>query len=110
MGGGTFPDSLDMGSVFSLLAMKSHAQELSEKSQKRSAEQERELADARFKIQRGMTFLRLLPKDADMHYAGKSVLLGTADTPICWYRPKDAKTYRVIDADLTVRDADAPPK
>ena len=43
------------------------------------------------------------------HYAGKGVSLGAADTPIFWYRPKDAKTYRVIYADLSVRDADTPP-
>ena len=34
---------------------------------------------------------------------------GAADTPIFWYRPKDAKKYRGIYADLSVRDADAPP-
>jgi hypothetical protein len=33
----------------------------------------------------------------------------TPDTPIFWYRPKDAKTYRIIYADLSVREADAPP-
>ena len=32
-----------------------------------------------------------------------------ADTPIFWYRPKDAKKYRVIYADLSVREADTPP-
>ncbi len=31
------------------------------------------------------------------------------DTPIFWYRPKDAKKYRVIFADLSVREADTPP-
>ena len=50
-----------------------------------------------------------LPPEADAHYAGKGVSLGAADTPIFWYRPKDAKTYRVIYADLSVRDADTPP-
>ena len=51
----------------------------------------------------------LLPKEADSHYAGKGVSLGAADTPIFWYRPKDSKKYRVIYADLSVRDADTPP-
>ena len=54
-------------------------------------------------------FTGLLPKEADAHYAGKGVSLGAADTPIFWYRPKDAKTYRVVYADLSVRDADTPP-
>ena len=54
-------------------------------------------------------FTTLLPKEADAHYAGKGVSLGAADTPIFWYRPKDAKKYRVIYADLSVREADTPP-
>ena len=32
-----------------------------------------------------------------------------ADRPIFWYRPEDGKTYRVVYADLSVRDANAPP-
>jgi len=31
-------------------------------------------------------------------------LLGDADAVVCWYRLKDAKDYRVIYGDLTVRD------
>jgi hypothetical protein len=57
----------------------------------------------------GFLFVSMLPREADAHYAGKGVLLGTADKPIFWYRPKDAKTYRVIYADLSVRDADEAP-
>ena len=47
--------------------------------------------------------------EADAHYAGKGVSLGAPGTPIFWYRPKDAKKYRVIYADLSVREADTPP-
>ena len=32
-----------------------------------------------------------------------------ADKPIFWYRPTNGKKYRVIYADLSVRDAAAPP-
>jgi hypothetical protein len=60
-------------------------------------------------LQRGLLFVFTLPTDADAHYAGKGVSLGAADRPIFWYRPKDAKKYRVIYADLSVRDADAAP-
>ncbi len=73
-----------------------------------SAEQQRELLEARVKLQRGAIFIGLLPKDADWHYAGKYVGLGMADRPIFWYRPNN-KTYRVVYADLSVREADAPP-
>jgi len=60
-------------------------------------------------LQRGLVFVFTLPAEADAHYAGKGVSLGAADTPIFWYRPKDAKKCRVIYADLSVREADTPP-
>jgi hypothetical protein len=59
--------------------------------------------------QGGVFFANGLPPEADAHYAGKGVKLGAADRPIFWYRPKDSKKYRVIYADLSVRDADTPP-
>jgi len=37
-------------------------------------------------------------------YAGKGVALGDASTPVCWYRPKDSETYRVVYGDLSVQD------
>ena len=61
------------------------------------------------RFQRGLTFTGLLPPEADAHYAGEGVSLGAADTPIFWYRPNDAKKYRVIYADLSVREADTAP-
>ena len=61
------------------------------------------------RFQRGLLFTTQLSPEADAHYAGKGVSLGAADTPIFWYRPKDAKKYRVIYADLSVREADTPP-
>jgi len=65
--------------------------------------------DVQVMITRGLGFVVELPRETDMHYAGKGVSLGAPDTPIFWYRPKDAKKYRVIHADLSVREADAPP-
>lgn len=57
----------------------------------------------------GFQFANGLPPEADAHYAGKGVNCGAPDKPIFWYRPKDSKKYRVIYADLSVRDADTPP-
>ena len=74
-----------------------------------SAEQQQEFLEARAKLQQGALFIGLLPKDADWHYAGKGVWLGEADRPIFWYRPQESKAYRVIYADLSVREADTPP-
>ena len=61
------------------------------------------------KLQPGLGFADSLPPEADAHYAGRGVSLGAADTPVFWYRPKDSKKYRVIYADLLVREADTPP-
>ena len=74
-----------------------------------SAEQQQQLMEACVKLQRGAIFIGLLPKDADVHYAGKNAWLGMADRPIFWYRPQETAAYRVVYADLSVRQADAPP-
>ena len=78
------------------------------------AQETAEFGQVRFReiqqrVQRGLNFANQLPPDADAHYVGKGVSFGAADTPIFWYRPKGSKKYRVIDADLSVRDADVPP-
>jgi len=79
------------------------------------AQETEEVRQARFKeiqqrVQSGLNFAMHLPPNADAHYVGKGVSFGAADTPIFWYRPKDSKNYRVIYADLSVRDSDTPPK
>lgn len=61
------------------------------------------------RVQSGLNFVYRLSPNADAHYVGKGVSFGAADTPIFWYRPKDSKNYRVIYADLSVRDSDTPP-
>jgi hypothetical protein len=72
------------------------------------AARSREFDEAQRRLQRGLHFANYLPPSADVHYAGKGVSLGTADKPIFWYHPANAKTYRVMYADLSVRDAEAP--
>lgn len=58
----------------------------------------------------GMAFLQSRGA-TDWHYAGAGVPLDQPNTPILWYRPKGSATFRVIYADLSVRDvaADALP-
>ena len=78
------------------------------------AQETEEVRQARFneilqRVQRGLSFAIHLSPNADAHYVGKGVSFGAADTPIFWYRPKDSKNYRVIYADLSVRDSDTPP-
>ncbi len=57
------------------------------------------------KLTRGIQFAMMMKPENDWHYAGEGVELGDAATPICWYRPQDSQTYRVIYGDLTFKDA-----
>ncbi len=114
LSGGPFPDSLDLTSFLQNVAMKSLSFDSLQQRDKASLKQMQEAMQARMtkdlvKFQPGLIFAASLPPEADSHYAGKGVALGTADTPIFWYRPKDAKAYRVVYADLSVRDAETPP-
>ena len=40
-------------------------------------------------------------------YVGDGVQLGDGQTPVCWYKPKDSETYRVVYGDLSVKDVPA---
>jgi hypothetical protein len=52
----------------------------------------------------GVGFYLMLKPENDPHYIGGGVKLGAADRPILWYKPTDAEKYRVIYADLTVKE------
>ena len=103
LSGGPFPTSLDQFTLTQLI----YLEFTSDRMQKPGAKQQ--LAETQAKLQPGLAFRVHLPPEADAHYAGTGVSLGTPDTPIFWYRPKDSATYRVIYADLSVRDVETPP-
>lgn len=52
----------------------------------------------------GLCFYDNLTARNDSHYVGGGVKLGTPDRPIFWYKPDGAKKYRVIYADLSVKE------
>jgi outer membrane lipoprotein-sorting protein len=56
---------------------------------------------------KGEQFFTTLKPENDSHYAGKDVKLGTPDRPIFWYKPTGAEKYRVIYADLSVKEVSA---
>jgi outer membrane lipoprotein-sorting protein len=91
--GDAFPDSLD-ARQFSSAAAKVDWTRLEIKSQ----EEAKQVQDA---ISRGFWFLY---SAYDRTYAGKGVRLGQKETPVFWYRPGKSKNYRVIYADLSVKD------
>jgi len=112
--GGALPESLDMpgtvyGQAFKNLIGKITAENMKKGPKEPTPQQKREIMDATATFAHGVTFVLSLPADTDAHYAGKGVSKGTPDRPIFWYKPTGAKKYRVIYADLSVREADTAP-
>ncbi len=62
--GGSFPDLLDKGSFSTMFPMKNHMENQLQKPDKPSAKQEQERAEAWAKLQQGLIFIGLLPKEA----------------------------------------------
>jgi hypothetical protein len=56
------------------------------------------------KRMQGITFYTMLKPENDPYYVGGGVKLGTPDRPIFWYKPTGAAKYRVIYADLSVKE------
>lgn len=56
------------------------------------------------KYMQGILFYMSLKPENDPHYVGGGVKLGTPDRPIFWYKPAGATNYRVIGADLSVKE------
>jgi outer membrane lipoprotein-sorting protein len=107
--GGALPDQLDV-MAFAKLFQEDWAKSHPMKDGSPSEEERQEQLNGMLKFVRGLSFaFEQLPRAADAHYAGKGVKVGAADTPVFWYRPGSAKRYRVIYADLSVREADKAP-
>jgi outer membrane lipoprotein-sorting protein len=51
-----------------------------------------------------MLFVSKLPADSNWRYAGNGVKINTTDTPIFWYKPAGNENYRVIYADLSIKE------
>lgn len=104
---GKFPSALTIESVKELRAS------LREKGV--TFDRDKGLADPAFqpllndflKLNRSLKFVSGLPETADWHYAGADVPFGETTTPVFWYRPEGSAAYRVIYADLSVRDVAA---
>jgi hypothetical protein len=101
---GKFVDSLDTAGTQSLIIKKA----LRVKEDKQH-DITTELMQQAMTLGRGMMFPLELPESADAHYAGKGVKLDEPDRPIFWYKPEGSKNYRVIYADLSVKEADTAP-
>lgn len=61
--------------------------------------------DMGLKMNRAYQFIMSLKPEQDWHYVGASVPFGDATKPVFWYKPTGSKTYRVVYADLSIRDS-----
>lgn len=103
LNGGTFPDGFDMEGMMKVIKGAVERMPADRQSPERK-DAETKGAQSMITISRGWMFASDPKNGEDFHYAGTGARLGTAGVPVFWYRPKDAKVYRVIDADLRVRD------
>lgn len=107
LSGGELPEALDTQSVTKLMI----GTMLKGKKEFKAADADaQKLINDAMKIGRGFQFALSLPASSKAHYAGKGVKKDTKDRPIFWYLPEGSKRYRVIDATLSVRDADEAPR
>lgn len=76
-----------------------------EKGNGPSAEQMKEV----LKIARGFQFVMFLTEESDAHYADKNAKRGAPNLAVFWYKPADSEKYRVLYADLSIKEADTTP-
>jgi hypothetical protein len=100
---GSFPPGFDAAAIASYVAGILARQGI--KDGKPTEEQMQQVV----KISRGLQFALTLPAESDAHYAGARTKREEPDRPIFWYKPHGAQAYRVIFADLSVREATAAP-
>jgi hypothetical protein len=102
---GKFLDILDQQGLLALITQMKPPDEIDEKNLLPP-----KLLDLSIKLARGMQFAWELPESADAHYAGKGVKRGEPDRPIFWYKPEGKDQYRVIFADLSVKEVAKAPE
>ncbi len=114
IGEGNFPDSLDsmglMQFIIKYAVKHSLAATRAKGAKGPSDEDTQRLMQQSMTMGRGFGFALALPDSADAHYAGKGVKRDAKDRPIFWYKPAGASKFRVIFADLSVKDADQAPQ
>jgi outer membrane lipoprotein-sorting protein len=107
---GLFPEALNL-TEFETFIMKSGKFREPELEGMTREEQLKIVLEIYDMCRRGLSFILPL-KPQEWHYAGKGVKRGAPDTPVFWYKPDGSETFRVVYADLEVRDVapeDLPP-
>jgi outer membrane lipoprotein-sorting protein len=103
---GVFPDSLGLEATNGAInrAFTEH------KSSQFSPPREDRYSEVGTLFMRCHLFVQELPPSSNARYAGRGVKYGAPHKPIFWYRPKDSKSYVVVYADLSVKEAKTPPQ
>ena len=108
LGDGELPDSLDAAGITRLVTKV--AFKAAKVTKQPSDQFVQQLMKKSMTMGMGIQFALELPESADAHYAGKGVKLNTPARPIFWYKPEGSSSYRVIFADLTVKNEDVAPQ
>ena len=111
---GLFPDSGNPVEIFTSLTDLITAGKYKEPDTEGMAEEEKLQVNMKKSmiLERFLQFIMKLKPENDIHYTGKGIKRGAADAPVFWYKPDGSETYRVVYADLDVRDVapeDLPP-
>ncbi len=104
---GKFPSELNietLGEFFQVLEEKMGLKSEKDKAPDLSNPKLHEFWRIWRRITRGIGFVQKLPSESDLHYVGKDVKFGDANTAILWYRPESSEAYRVIYGDLSVKE------
>ncbi len=102
LSGGKFPDSL---------SPKDYMQNIPVMEEKIGAlnlsEEEAEMLGSQYIKSMMFVNLFMVQGHSEPTYVGKGATYGDHDTAVFWYKPKDSENYRVIYADLSVKDVPA---
>ncbi|MEN0110952.1 MAG: hypothetical protein AAF805_09535 [Planctomycetota bacterium] len=104
MSGGSLPETLDFAAAHQLLERCREAW-----SDLPEARREAKTDETEALVRLGFAYALMRPAEENAHWAGAGVKLGEASRPVFWRQPGGVGPWRVIDADLEVREADTPP-
>jgi outer membrane lipoprotein-sorting protein len=105
---GAFPNSLDLAGLSEVMKrLKASLPAGADGPGPDARALQEKASQAMLTVGRGWMFMGDPKNGSDFHYAGKGVKLGAKGRAVMWYKPKGSEAYRVIDADLTVRDVPA---
>ncbi len=100
----TFPAALSMQEIKPLFSGIMEAQDKAKTRDPEGPAFAKNFNKTFLKMMRGSLFVATMKPENDWHYVGKNVIPGRSDQVLCWWKPAGATTYRVLYADLTLKD------